>query len=65
MSKFDPDGIELDIVYNDPLKVSAGDEADLLFVNMDLSDFSSNQDSLTGKSLSVSEMKMIMIPRQM
>ncbi len=58
---FGPNGMELSLDFTDPLEVSAGDTPDLLFVQLDLSDYK----DADGQSLPESLVKYIPIVNQM
>ena len=58
LTKFEPESIEIDVHFTDPLKVSTDDKPDLLFVSLDLS---SLRDA-NGKAFSSGIVKYIEIP---
>ena len=55
------DGFDLMMNFTDPLRISSGDEPDLLLIQLDLSDF----EDADGNKLSESVVKYLQIPTQM
>ena len=54
-------GLELAMNFTDPLRISAGEEPELLFIQLTLSDFEDAQ----GNKLPESIVKYVLIPTQM
>ena len=52
------DGFDLMMNFTDPLRISSGDEPDLLLIQLDLSDF----EDADGNKLSESVVKYLQIP---